>query len=329
MAELGEDKLTLVDLMKRLKPDKSLDMITEIMDEDQEILMDIPWVEANSITGHRTTIRSGLPAGAWRKLNAGVPTEKSTTVQITEQIGMLETYLEVDKKLAGLSGDTNEFRAQESRAAIEGMSQTLASTLFYGDTDLNPERFLGFEARYDDTTAGNGDNILLAGGAGANIQSSVWLVNWRPDKIHGLYTKGSPVGMQHEDLGEERLQDSAGGYYQGLVSHLEWDIGLCVRDWRYAVRIANVQSAALTKDAATGADLIDQMTQAVERLKDTNGSPRFYCSQTVRSFLRRQINNKSNVNLTQENFAGKTTLAFDGIPIRKTHALLATEAVVV
>jgi hypothetical protein len=242
---------------------------------------------------------------------------------------MLETYLEVDKKLASLSGNTNEFRMQEARAAIEGMSQTLATTLFAGDTDTDPEKFLGLQARYDDPSAGNGENIILGGAAGGQTDSSsIWLINWRPDKIHGIYSKGSAIGLQHEDLGEERLQDSSNNFYQGLVSHLSMDIGLCVRDWRYAVRICNVDDSLLTKDASAGADIIDLMIQATEQIKDLNGSPRFYCSQNVRSFLRRQINNATNVNLTQENFAGKRTVLFDSIPVRRTSAIVPTESTI-
>lgn len=59
------------------------------------------------------------------------------------------------------------------------------------------------------------------------------------------------------------------------------------------------------------------------------GRPVFYCSRTIRSFLRRQILNKNNVNLTFDDVAGKRVLMFDGVPVRKTDALLETEAVVV
>ena len=327
MAEIGGSMLTLHNLMKRLKPDRTLDSIVEMMHQDQEILMDIPWVEANNVIGHRTTIRTGLPTGTWRKLNEGVPRERSVTAQITETVGSLETYLECDKKLAQLSGDVNEFRAQESRAAIEGMSQTLATTVFYGDTDTDPEKFLGLEARYDDNSAGNAENIILGGSSDVD-NSSIWLINWRPDKIHGIYSKGSAVGLQHDDLGEERLQDASNNFYQGLVSHLQMDIGLCVRDWRYAVRICKIDNSLLVKDAASGADLLDLMAQAEEQIKDMNGSPRWYTTNKVRSFLRRQINNKSNLNLTYEDFEGRRTLTFNGNPIRKTNALIATEALV-
>ncbi len=76
-------------------------------------------------------------------INSGVPKGKSTTVQITDTMGMLETYAEIDKSLADLNGNTAEFRLSEDRAFLEGMNQRMAQTLFYGDTSVNPQQFMG------------------------------------------------------------------------------------------------------------------------------------------------------------------------------------------
>ena len=43
--------------------------------------------------------------------------------------------------------------------------------------EMAPEEFTGLSVRYSDTTAVNGDNVLLAGGAGAD-NASIWLVAW-------------------------------------------------------------------------------------------------------------------------------------------------------
>ncbi|MCA9339821.1 MAG: hypothetical protein KDA17_02820, partial [Candidatus Saccharibacteria bacterium] len=119
---------TLLDLVKRSEPDGKIATIVEILNETNEILDDMVWVEGNLPTGHRTTIRTGIPAPTWRKLYQGVQPTKSTTVQVTDNCGMLEAYAEVDKALADLNGNTNEFRLSEDQAHIEGMSQELAET---------------------------------------------------------------------------------------------------------------------------------------------------------------------------------------------------------
>ena len=61
----------------------------------------------------------------------------------------------------------------------------------------------------------------------------------------------------------------------------------------------------LTKNAASGADLIDLMVQAAEGTNLGLGRPVFYANRTVSSFLRRQITNKSNVQLNMEEVAGE------------------------
>jgi hypothetical protein len=303
-------------------------MIVEMLTETNEMLEDMTFIEANGFTEHKTTIRSGLPAGTWRKLNYGVQPEKSRTVAIKDSLGMLETYAEIDKALADLNGNSAAWRMSEERAFVEGLNQTLATTLIYGDSSLDPEKFTGLAPRYNSLAAENGQNIVTGSGVGAD-NTSIWLVVWGPNTCHGIYPKGSAAGLQSRDLGEDTLTDAGGGRYQGYRTHYKWDAGFTLRDWRYVIRIANIDVSDLTKNAASGADLIDLMTQAIELLPNaTMGRPVFYMNRKIRSFLRRQIANKANVNLTLEQVAGKKVMAFDGIPCRRTDAILNTEAVV-
>jgi len=328
MATIGNTNPTLADIAKRLDPDGKIDTIVEMLGETNEILTDMTFVEGNLPTGHRTTVRSGLPGATWRKLNYGVQPDKSQTVPVTDTCGMLEAYAEIDKALAELNGNSAAFRLSEDRAFLESMNQSMADTLFYGDTDVNPERFMGLAPRFDSLSAEDGDNIVAGGGSGSD-NTSVWLVVWGPNTVHGIYPKGSKAGFQHSDLGEVTLEDAAGGKYQGYRTHYKWDSGLVVRDWRYIVRVANIDVSDLTNDASAGADLIDLLTQAVEIPPSLSmGRPVLYANKTIRSYLRRQITNKSNVNLTLENFAGKPAVAFDGIPVRRCDAILNTEATI-
>lgn len=327
MAIVGT-KLTLADWAKRVDPDGSVPIIAEILNETNEILDDMPWVEGNLPTGHRGTVRGGLPTPTWRLLNYGVQVTKSQTKQIDDLCGMLEDYGEVDKDLADLNGNTNEFRLSEDRAHIEGMSQAFASALIYGNQATDPEKITGFAPRFNDLSADNADNIVVGGGSDDGGSTSIWLVVWGENKIHGIFPKGSKAGLQNQDLGEVTLEDAVGGKYQGYRAHYQWKPGLHMKDWRYVVRIPNIDVSALTKDASAGSDLIDLMVQAVEIPPDLGGKPVWYCNKTIRSFLRRQITNRDNVNLTFDSVAGKKVLAFDEIPVRRVDAILNTEGVV-
>lgn len=329
MAAIGTSNPTLIDVATRTEGDgKVTSSIVELLNETNEIIDDMTFIECNDGTSHKTTIRSGLPSATWRLLNYGVQPSKSTTVQVKDACGMLEAYAEVDKSLADLNGNTAAFRMSEDRAFLEAMNQGFASSLFYGDTSKNPERFMGLAPRFSDSTAQNGGNILKAGGSGST-NTSVWLVVWGPNTVHGLYPRGSKAGLAHRDLGEVTLLDAQNGKYQGYRTHYKWDAGLSLRDWRYVVRIANVDITQLTKNAATGADLIDQMVQAIEMIPNLGmGRPVFYVNRTIRSFLRRQMLNKSNVRLAIEEVAGKKVLGFDGIPVRRCDMIANNEATV-
>lgn len=329
MAGIGSTNPTLIDVVSRLEDGKVASTIVELLAETNEVIADATFLEANDGTSHKTTVRSGLPEATWRQLNYGVQPSKSTTVQIKDACGMLEAYAEVDKALADLNGNTAAFRLSEDRAFIEAMNQGFVDALFYGNTAVTPQKFMGLAPRFAAISgAESGQNVITGGGSGSD-NTSIWLVVWGPNTVHGIYPKGSKAGLQHKDLGEVTLEDAAGGKYQGYRTHYKWDCGLTVRDWRYVVRIANVDVSDLTKNAASGADLMDLMVQAIEKIPNLGmGRPAFYCNRTISSFLRRQMLNKSNVNLTLEDVAGKKVMAFDGIPVRRCDAILNTEAAV-
>ena len=175
MATLSVKNPTLADLAKVTDPDGSIADVVEILNETNEILADMTWLEGNLTTGHRSSIRSGLPTPTWRKLYGGVQPTKARAVQVTDTTGMLEDYAEVDKALVDMAGDPAAFRLQEDRPHIEGMNQEIADTLFYGDETTAPEEFTGFAPRYNDLSAENGDNIIDGGGTGSD-NASIWLI---------------------------------------------------------------------------------------------------------------------------------------------------------
>lgn len=329
MATRGNNNPTLMDFARREGPDGKIAKIVELLHQTNEVIHDMSFVEGNLPTGHKTTVRTGLPSAAWRQLNYGVQPSKSQTKQVTDVTGMLEAYAEVDKELADLNGNTAEFRLSEDRAFLEAMNQEMTSALFYGDTTVDPKKFNGLDMRYNylsDDESQAGSNVIDGGGTG-NDNTSVWLVVWGPNTVHGILPKGSKAGFTHKDLGEVTLEDPDGGKFQGYRSHYQWKCGLSVRDWRYVARLANIDVSELTKDGSTGADLIDLLVQLTELPPNLGmGRPVLYCNKTIRSFLRRQITNKDNVYLTLENYSGKKVVEFDGIPIKRCDSILKTEA---
>ena len=330
MSTLAANNPTLLDVAKRTDPDGSISTIVELLNQTNEVLADMSFVEGNLPTGNKTTVRTGLPTPTWRKLYGGVQPTKSTTAQVTDSCGMLEAYAEIDKALADLNGNTAAFRLSEDAAHIEGLSQEMAQTLFYGNEGTEPEAFTGLAPRFNSKSASNNSNIIDAGGSGSD-NTSIWLCVWGPQTGFGIYPKGSKAGLQMTDKGQVTIEnvDGAGGRMEGYRTHYRWDAGLTIRDWRYFVRIANVDVSDLDTIANTK-NLINWMIQASERIPSFGkGRACWYVNRTIREKLRLGILEKTSSNLSWETVEGKRVMTFDDIPVRRTDALVNNEARVV
>lgn len=335
MATLAVTNPTLADWAKRLDPDGNVADIVEILEQSNPVLEYMAFREGNLPTGNRTTIRTGLPAPTWRKLYGGVQPARSTTAQITDTTGMLEAYAEVDKALADLNGNEAAFRLSEDKAFIEGMSQEMAQTLIYGNEGTEPEAFTGLAPRYNAISgAENAINVLTAGGSGSD-NTSIWLVVWG-DHVHGIFPKGSKAGLSVRDLGEVTVEnvDGSNGRAQMYRTHYKWDAGLTVRDWRYALRIPNVDVSDLngltgTQAITAATSILRLMIQATERIPNLGaGRPTFLVNRGVREMLRMAILDKVASNLSFETVAGKRVMTMDDIPVLRCDALAINEAAV-
>ena len=333
MATLAATHPTLLDFKARLDPNDKVAQVIELLSQRNDILADMVWVEGNELTGHQTTVRTGIPEPTFRKLYGGVQPSKSTAVKVREGCGMLEAYAEIDKALADLNGNSAAWRMSEETPFVEGFAQKLARYAIYGNEATEPEGFTGFAPRYstnDTAVAMNAENVIadVATPDGTD-NSSIWLVVWGPNTVHGIYPKGSKAGLQISDKGQVTIEnvDGNGGRMEAYRTHYKWDCGLCVRDWRYVVRI-QFNAEDLVKDAATGPDLTDLMMQATELIPNMEaGRPAFYANRTARGWLRRQMVNKTkNSTLSMEMMGAKLVPTFDGIPIRRVDQILNTES---
>lgn len=331
MAILTSTMPTLIDKFSRQDSTQKIMKIVELLAKQNDILMDAEYMECNDGSKHKTTMRSGIPEPAWRMFNQGIQPSKSTTVPVLDTTGMMEDYGLVDKALADLSGNADAFRASENMAKLQGFNNKASRYMFYGNTASEPQAFLGMSPRYNDLSAESGENIVDAGGTGST-NASIWFVTWGELATHLLYPRGSVAGFQHRFLGEDTVTDGNGGEFQAYRDHFKWDIGMSVRDWRANSRVANIDVTALTKDAASGADLIDLMIDAYYRIQNPmqgEGKTVIYCNRTMQTFLHKQAMNAKNVNLTLGEYAGRKIPELLGIPIKRCDALLNTESRVV
>ena len=329
---------TLLDVVRRQEPGGKIDIIAEILMQYHDINDDIPWKEGNLPTGNLTTVRTSNPTPTFRLLNQGVVPTKSTTGQIIDTCAIIEDRSFIDKDLADMSGDREAFRMSEDKSKIQAFMNTFASTLIYGDTDVNPERFNGLATRYfavsGQTTS---TNVIDALGTGSD-NTSVWLLNWSEDRLFGIYPKNTKAGLSVENKGEMEILDpnTAGAYLTALVTKYQWKCGLTIRDWRDVVRICNIDKSDLdtaSNSTDTSTNLLKWMSLAIDKLPPgQNGRPVFYMNNNTMGLLRIKMQDKSNIHLRLEELSGyspinrRPTLTFQGVPCRRVDEILNTEA---
>ncbi len=218
--------VSLAEMEQFYRGDKA-GQIIELMNKTNDIMDDVLWMESNQSDGHLTRIRTGLPEVYWRRLYQGTPPSKSQWSQVKEGCGILEAIMELDVEELRLYGSRDKaFRMSEGVAFAEAMRQKVAATLFYGNSNLNPDEFNGLAMRYPALDA---KNVLDAGGRDEGGCTSLWLVSWGAQSVHGVYPKESNGGLSHEDLKTYMAQDPDGRKYQVVGDKYNWRCGLAVR----------------------------------------------------------------------------------------------------
>ncbi len=336
MSVLGTQALTLSDYKKRINPDGSVAFIIEALESVNPITQDAVWKEGNLPTGNVTTIRTSLPTPSIRKINRGIKRSKSTTKQVQDTCIILEDRSSVDIELLALQKDKEGFRRSEDAAFIQGFGDVVASNMFYGDTDDNPDTFNGLSMRYNTLTDGGngtpGHQVISAGTAGTDTNTSIYIVGWGTQATCGIYPKNSVMGLQHRDLGENTVQDADGREYQALQSLFTWKAGLAVQNIRANAMVRNIDTTKLTT-AANQKAVIEAIVKAKNRIQGLDrGDKRvaMYVSPTIYDMIELWLTDKNNVHVTRQELMGKMPqLFFTGIPVKKCEAISDTEPAVV
>jgi hypothetical protein len=350
--------VTLIDWANKYGPDGKLLPIANLLSQSNEIVQVMPFMEGNLPTGHKASVQTGLPVPILRRFYQGVPPSKGGVTTIEDVCANQQSRNEVDQKLAQLNDDVGQFRLSEALPHFEANTQLFAQQVMYGDTTTNKDGILGLTPRYNNIGAVNGivpassANIIDSGGTGSN-NTSVWLVIWGSNTVTGIFPKGSKAGLDHQDLGVIDAFDANNARYRAYAEMWDWSYGLHVKDWRFAVRIANINVADLRSRSGTQANnattqLLYTMIDAMARIPSMGmGSATFLASRLVKSRLSQMALDKSqnalgfNGSLDQFGKVGPGsvagsgkeiqggTLTFQGVPVLTVDAILNNEPRVV
>lgn len=309
-------------LVARMTPTGEYRAMAEVLNKSLDIIQDVPFVECNLDQGHQVAYRTGLPSPQWRRLNQGVSPTKSTGAQFVESTGMLEDRAEVD---VDMPGDIASWRRSERAAKVEMMSQEFARALFYESAVDNADRVHGLSARYGGTSGYTASNYVLTGTNGGVNCHSIWLINWQPGRVYGIYPKGSHVGLFHKDLGEIDCLDADSKKFRGYADKLQWKFGFAVEDYRYTSRLQWDPDDADMAESGKGLYLL--MQKQIGTVFNLAPNARFYMDRTSLNLLNSQlISNTSNA-LEYVEMGGKRVAIYMGVPIRVTDALTLETAI--
>lgn len=336
MALINADYPTLLDLASLPKNEMASDVIN-LLAQMNPILEDAPAFECNHGMKHKTTVLTGLPTVTWGRLYKGVPTSKGTRQIVEDTTGFVESACQVDCRLVDQvekAEDKASIRMSEAEAHIEAMAIEVASAMFYADSSVDPEKPMGLSPRFNSLSAENGGQIIDGAGAGSD-NTSIWMITWGRQACHLLYPKAGQIGLERDDQGKQLVQDANGDSYMAYREEFKWHFGLTVRNWQYVARVANIDVSNLTTNAATGADIVELMTEmyyAHKGRRVASGRTYIYANTTIVKFLDYQARNASGKNLyvtlSEQGPNAKEVLTFRGVPIREVDAILNTEAAV-
>lgn len=345
---------TLKDIVDRTAPDGTVAKIIEAAEISMPLLGDATFVKANDGDGHKTTIRTGLPEVAERRYNQGIKQTKSTTMQVSEQLAMLEDLSVVDAALAAKSGNVSAYRASERIAKLQAGNIWMGRNFIYGSPQLSPDTFMGVAPRLSSKSAMSGSQIIDAGGTGSD-NTSAYIVTWGGQGANLLYKEGTTAGFEFRDMtpGGPQLVDApvTAVDRKRMLGYEDWmglHVGLTVGDWQSMARIANIDVSDLAADPVSGgANLLDLFIDAKWAMKTdaslgvsyetgelVRGKTVMYVNRTVGAALEKQARNAKGLMLRYEEVIGRNAqkafqLYYGDWEIKILDSIVNTEARVV
>lgn len=317
-------QLTFRELSNRLAPgDKDLQEIVEVMEENNEMLLDIPWFQCNQVLSEKFTRRTALPQGTQRKAYQGVKTKISTTEVVVEPVSLLETLSDIDEDIVDNSPDPEGFRRTEDMGFVEGLSQQLADLFLEGVQAGSPESFDGLQIRLNDLDQ---TNVIDGSNSGG---TSIYAVDWGRRTAYGIYPAAAAnrgtLGLEIRDKDVVDTVDGAGDTYHVYRTQFKWWMGLCIKDELRTARYANINPTI------NGANSFneDLLIELLNRCKFRPQTTRIYVNVEIKTQMQIRLKNKGNVNFDKvEGLGGVEVLTFMSVPVRRLDAIKTDESTV-
>lgn len=341
----GSRALTYLDLLKGLDPKGKFDhRVINLAVKSNEMLEDITVVEANNGTALETTFRTEVPKPVWTQYYGGIPSNKGSKAKLKVSCGRMATKIVVDKKMYDDASDKDAVIYDEIMSAQDGMRMEMGDMLVYGKLADNPLGFNGLMKHYDTIGADSADDSRSehyvfdafgkAGGAQAASEDrlgSILLCGWSPNTITCFHSQGHAQGGI--EVTPKRVVDVAdpdkGGdaTYEAYLQYLYWELGLAVRDFRYAGRIANIQRDDMLNGTDKGLAYIELIDRLSTRVLDSGVKQAWYMDKLMFEKVRTLFSRLTRDNaITFSQAEGRKEKKLFGIPVRIQECMKVNES---
>ncbi len=149
----------------------------QVLDRKCPLVKVLPMIASNQVMSNIGSRDSYLSTPGARRFNEGIVPTATHSVPLSEPIAMFEDYSEVDYALWRIQNNPNAWRQSQDRRKVEGLTQKMEYTLFYGNySTVLPAEFNGLARRFNSTSVyPNGDdswfyNVVSGSGTGATTK---------------------------------------------------------------------------------------------------------------------------------------------------------------
>ena len=279
--------------------------------EEAPLLQVLNAVTASNGTQHKYEKQTIAPGVAFRDPNTGIVNTAGKRELVSVDLKLMDAGFDRDKAIAmGYKAGKEAYMSKESIASLKTAFSGAEKQIING-TDADASGNTGFA----DALGTVGDKVISAGGAVADVQTSVYLIREGDDDVSAVMGNDGDITMS--DMFDNFLvtnQTTGAGYDTFRVSILGW-MGVQMGSVQSAVRIANLDATATLDDA--------ELSKAIAKFPAGKGPSYIVMN---RQSLQQLQDSRTATNVTGVP-APFPTEAF-GIPIVVTDSITSTEAIV-
>lgn len=334
-----ENKYTLQDAMARVTNQGELLQLADTVSKAVGLMEYLEFHETNQAFDHLTGRITDQGTPTTRIANEGAQEIKASSEQVIDVPVHYNNIIKPDPLFLRKFNSPEKWKAKEVKTLFRSYAEEFVNQIITGDSDNDPGREIdGLQKRLGSLPSDATDvteryhTVRSAGGAGAD-NTSIYGLGIGEDGVYALYLKNGQAGFQMKQLPEQLITLGSGDVVCRPID-ISWDVGFCGTNQRAMLRVANIDYSDLTTDASSGANLMDELTFAINssKIKAPGLRPVLLANESVISYFECQ---RRNAGATAVNSAfsdigmsmdGLTT--FKGVPFIQVDAIGIAESVV-